>query len=168
MAPFLTPKLEDLDDPTVEAVTNLAGHALPPGIVPTTLRMKSLEDALDWLRKNQVGDSGVDDPDTLKALCELAGMELPEGPGFDPSSDFLDWLRGGNVNPDDIDVNLYYGDFLKKTGKYKEAEAMYLKALNAPAREGRDLADEGRRKETIERLEKIRIEISKSPAPPQT
>jgi len=59
------------------------------------------------------------------------------------------------LNPDDIDVNLYYGDFLKKKRKYKQAEVFYKKALSAPARPGRDVADEGRRNEAKERLEKV-------------
>ena len=69
------------------------------------------------------------------------------------------------MNPDDIDANFFYGDFLKKIRKFKEAEVMYLKALDAPARQGREIADEGRRKETFERLEKVRIEIAKPPPP---
>ena len=59
------------------------------------------------------------------------------------------------LNPDDIDVNFYYGDFLKKKKKYKQAEVFYKKALSAPARPNREVADEGRRNEAKERLEKV-------------
>lgn len=65
------------------------------------------------------------------------------------------------MNPDDIDVNFFYGDFLKKLNKFKQAESMYLKALDAPARPGREIADKGRRIEIKQRLEKVRDEISK-------
>lgn len=68
------------------------------------------------------------------------------------------------MNPDDIDVNFFYGDFLKKLNKFKQAESMYLKALDAPARPGREIADKGRRHELKQRLEKVRNEISKLPA----
>lgn len=61
------------------------------------------------------------------------------------------------LNPDDIDANFYYGDFLKKRKKYKQAEIFYKKALFAPARAGRDVADEGRRNEAKERLVKILV-----------
>ena len=59
------------------------------------------------------------------------------------------------LNPDDIDANFYYGDFLKKKKKYKQAEVFYKKVLSGPARAGREVADEGRRNEAKERLEKI-------------
>ena len=91
---------------------------------------------------------------------------VPEWPiafgDLDLAKEHLD--KAIEINPDDIDANFFYGDFLKKLGKLKQAEAMYLKALNAPARPGRTIADAGRRKETKERLEKVRHEISKLPA----
>jgi tetratricopeptide (TPR) repeat protein len=59
------------------------------------------------------------------------------------------------LNPDDIDANFYYGDLLKKKRKYKQAEVFYKKALSAPARPGRNVADKGRRNEAKERLEKV-------------
>lgn len=50
-------------------------------------------------------------------------------------------------NPDGIDPNYFYGDYLLEEGKYKEAITALEKALNAPARPDRPIADEGRRKE---------------------
>ena len=46
------------------------------------------------------------------------------------------------LNPDDIDANFFYADFLRKQKKYKQAEAVFNKAIHAPARPGLDLADE--------------------------
>ncbi|MCB1539172.1 MAG: hypothetical protein H6865_01920 [Rhodospirillales bacterium] len=51
------------------------------------------------------------------------------------------------INPDGIDQNYFYGDYLVKQKKYKEAVAPLQKALSAPPREGRAVADAGRRKE---------------------
>lgn len=51
------------------------------------------------------------------------------------------------LNPDGIDPNYFYGDFLLNTGNKTEARRYLEKALKAPARPGRELADNGRRKE---------------------
>jgi tetratricopeptide (TPR) repeat protein len=51
------------------------------------------------------------------------------------------------VNPDGIDSNYFYGDFLKRKGDREGARRALDKALKAPPRPGRALADEGRRKE---------------------
>ena len=73
-----TPNIDmHLDDPTVEAVTNLAGHSLPPGMVPKDSKKKALEDSLTWLRNNDPSTDDVDDP-TLEALSTLTGLSLPK------------------------------------------------------------------------------------------
>ncbi len=51
------------------------------------------------------------------------------------------------LNPDGIDSNYFLGDFLYRKGDYEGARKALAKALRAPARRGRALADEGRRKE---------------------
>ncbi len=51
------------------------------------------------------------------------------------------------INPDGIDPNFFYGDFLINQKKYIEAIPVLEKALAAPDRAGRALADEGRRHE---------------------
>jgi hypothetical protein len=51
------------------------------------------------------------------------------------------------LNPDGIDSNYFYGDFLARQGDREGARRALDKALKAPPRPGRALADEGRRKE---------------------
>ena len=51
------------------------------------------------------------------------------------------------VNADGIDPNFFYGDFLLQQDRFKEAVPVLEKALAAPDRPGRTLADEGRRQE---------------------
>ena len=51
------------------------------------------------------------------------------------------------LNPDGIDSNYFYGDFLARQGDRDGARRALDKALKAPPRAGRALADEGRRKE---------------------
>jgi tetratricopeptide (TPR) repeat protein len=52
-----------------------------------------------------------------------------------------------SLNPNGIDSNFFYGDFLLQDGRYNEAKAYLERALQAPARPGREFADAGRRQE---------------------
>ena len=73
---------------------------------------------------------------------------------FETAREYLD--KAIELNPDDIDANYFYADFLRKQKKYEQAEAAFNKAIYAPARPGRDLADEGRRNDARKGLEKIK------------
>lgn len=59
------------------------------------------------------------------------------------------------INPDGIDPNYFYGDFLLKEKKLIEAKRYLEKALKAPARPGQEIADNGRRQEIKRDLERI-------------
>jgi len=61
-----------------------------------------------------------------------------------------------SINPQGIDPNYFYGEYLVETGKPADAVAYLERALKAPPRPGRDLADAGRRAEARELLEKAR------------
>ncbi len=52
-----------------------------------------------------------------------------------------------SMNPDGIDSNYFYGDFLYQQHEYAEARAALQRALSAKARPGREVADAGRREE---------------------
>jgi tetratricopeptide (TPR) repeat protein len=51
------------------------------------------------------------------------------------------------INPDGIDPNFFYGEFLLEQDEYPQALEHLQKALHAPPRPGREVADVGRRKE---------------------
>ncbi|MGG2396593.1 tetratricopeptide repeat protein [Pseudomonas sp. SH1-B] len=51
------------------------------------------------------------------------------------------------INPDGIDPNYFYGDYLQRKKRYEEARAALEKSLAAADRPGRELADKGRRAE---------------------
>ncbi|WP_336232432.1 tetratricopeptide repeat protein [Thalassospira sp. CH_XMU1458] len=51
------------------------------------------------------------------------------------------------LNPNGIDPNFFYGDFLRQQERYDEARIYFQKALDAPDRPDRPLADAGRRAE---------------------
>jgi tetratricopeptide (TPR) repeat protein len=59
------------------------------------------------------------------------------------------------INPDGIDPNFFYGEFLFEQGKAAQAKTVLEHALNAPARPGREVADAGRRDEINVLLAKI-------------
>ena len=51
------------------------------------------------------------------------------------------------INPDGIDPNYFYGEYLIETGRISEGRVFLERALNAPPRPGRALADSGRQGE---------------------
>ena len=51
------------------------------------------------------------------------------------------------INPDGIDPNYFYGEYLIETGRISEGRVFLERALNAPPRPGRALADAGRQGE---------------------
>ncbi|WP_062063434.1 tetratricopeptide repeat protein [Cellvibrio sp. OA-2007] len=56
-------------------------------------------------------------------------------------------LKGLSYNPDGIDSNYFYGDYLLAQKNYQQAIAAFEKALKAAPRPGRKSADAGRRLE---------------------
>ena len=59
------------------------------------------------------------------------------------------------LNPDGIDSNYFWGDYLIDQKRYAEARSALLKAQGAAPRPDRPLADEGRQAEIRARLDKI-------------
>lgn len=59
------------------------------------------------------------------------------------------------INPQGIDSNYFYADFLANNGKKTEAIAYLKKAQQAAPREGRELADKGRQQEIMRKLEEL-------------
>lgn len=63
------------------------------------------------------------------------------------------------LNPQGIDPNYFYGDFLYRQERYAEARAALLKARTAAPRPGRELADQGRQAEIAALLAKVEAEL---------
>ena len=59
------------------------------------------------------------------------------------------------INPNGIDPNFYYGEYLLGRYRLPEARDRLARALKAPVRPGRELADSGRREEIQAALVKI-------------
>ena len=79
----------------------------------------------------------------------------PVGFGDDDKAEAL-LKRGLQYAPDDIDANFFWGDFLLQDNRYQEAVVAFEKALNAPARPGREIADQGRKEEIKTKLAEAR------------
>jgi Tfp pilus assembly protein PilF len=60
------------------------------------------------------------------------------------------------LNPDGIDPNYFYGEFLYEQKQRDEALQYLEKALHAPDRPGRKVADDGRREEIKTLIARIR------------
>jgi tetratricopeptide (TPR) repeat protein len=60
------------------------------------------------------------------------------------------------INPQGIDPNFFYAEYLLDDGKVQEATTYLQKALAAPDRPGRALADQGRREEARALLQKAK------------
>lgn len=101
-------------------------------------------------------------PETLNgsAYTSLGSLyyKVPGWPiGFGDDDTAEELLRQALVmNPDGIDPNYFYGDFLAEDGRKQEAVKYLTKALNAAPRVGRPLADQGRRQEIKMRLESLK------------
>jgi tetratricopeptide (TPR) repeat protein len=70
-------------------------------------------------------------------------------------------LKALALNPDGIDPNYFYGDFLLEQKRYAEAEKALLKAQAAPSRPQRPLADAGRQEEIKLALLKVQKKLHK-------
>jgi tetratricopeptide (TPR) repeat protein len=64
------------------------------------------------------------------------------------------------INPQGIDANYFYADYLIDQGDYRQAQNYLQKALQAPSRPGRPLADQGRRDEIKQRLKLVHDNIA--------
>jgi len=84
----------------------------------------------------------------------------PLGFGDDEKAEEL-LLKALAINPDGIDPNYFYGDYLLEEKHYKKAENHLIKAQNAPKRPNRPIADSGRQKEISMALSRVRKKLKK-------
>ncbi len=63
------------------------------------------------------------------------------------------------MNPDGIDPNFFYGEFLYEDGDYAHAKTALEHGLQAPPRPGRELADKGRAEEIRDLLAKVQKKL---------
>jgi tetratricopeptide (TPR) repeat protein len=101
------------------------------------------------------------DPSALdgSAYTSLGSLyyQVPGWPiGFGDDEKAEQFLKMGlSVNPQGIDPNYFYGDFLFRKGQLLQSKEYLHRALAAHDRPGRALADEGRRREIQNLLAEI-------------
>lgn len=78
----------------------------------------------------------------------------PIGFGDDDKAESM-LKRALAINPNGIDPNFFYGDFLAQDGRKSEAIAYLKKAQKASPRTGRQLADKGRQMEIANKLKEL-------------
>ena len=77
--------------------------------------------------------------------------------GFGDKAKANELLRQAlTINPNGIDPNFFYAEYLVETKRPEEAMAYLERALKAPDRPGRPLADTGRREEVKQLMEKAK------------
>ena len=103
------------------------------------------------------------DPNASAAYTSLGSLyyQVPGWPvGFGDDDKAKELLqRGLQLDPDGIDSNYFYGDYLLEDKAYEGALAAFEKALASPPRPGRELADSGRRAEITAKIAETRGEM---------
>ena len=101
------------------------------------------------------------DPEALdgSAYTSLGSLyyQVPGWPlGFGDDGKARKYLQKSlAINPDGIDANYFFGDFLLDQGEPNRARIYLEKVLAAPDRPGRAVADQGRRAEAQARLNNL-------------
>lgn len=164
-------KLEQLALEAHKVSQQEAGKAEPlawEGIINATLAgekgglgaLSLVEKARDLLLEAEKIDGKALNGSVYTSLGSLY-YQVPGWPvGFGDDAKARDFLQKSlAINPDGIDPNYFFGDFLIDQGEYKEAVAYLEKALKAAPRPGREVADEGRRAEIKSALDKARSKL---------
>lgn len=102
------------------------------------------------------------DPRALGGLaCDGLGVLYFKVPGwplaFGDKDKAGDWLRQAlAVDPEGLDANFHYGEYLLETHREAEARAYLERVLKAPSRPGRNIGDTARREEARALLARLK------------
>ena len=163
------PRLTALQNLTLEAERLTAAHPgraeawIWSGIIHST--MAGAEGGLHALGAAKAARDDLEralalDPNALdgSAYTSLGALyyKVPGWPvGFGDKEKAEAMLRRAlEINPDGIDSNFFYGDFLLEQGHRRKAREYLLRAQHAPPRPGRPLADSGRQREIAKLLDR--------------
>lgn len=121
-----------------------------------------VKEARSLLEEAEKIDATVLDGSIYTSLGSLY-YQVPGWPiGFGKSSKAEEYLQKALlINPDGIDPNYFYGDFMLKEGKLEKAVEYLAKAQTAPPRPDRPLADKGRQAEIAEKLAIAKHKLSR-------
>lgn len=104
-------------------------------------------------------DAGALDGSAYNSLGVLY-YKVPGWPlGFGDKDKAKELLRKAlAINPQGIDANFFYGEYLAETRNTEEAAQYLERALQAPPRPGRQIADTGRREEARALLARLKTQ----------
>lgn len=124
--------------------------------------MSLANEARDALTRAEQMDPSVLDGSVYTSLGTLY-YKVPGGLIGFGDKDLADtYLKKAlQANPEGIDPNYFYGEFLFEQKDYAAARDALLRAQQAPARADRPLADEGRRKEIAALLQRVNAKIAR-------
>jgi tetratricopeptide (TPR) repeat protein len=124
--------------------------------------MSLAKEAREVLMKAEALDPKVLSGSVYTSLGTLY-FKVPGGLiGFGDKDLARDYLEKAlRENPDGIDPNYFYGEFLLEEKEYEAARSALLKAKNAPHRPDRPLADEGRQQEIDTLLDEVNRKLGK-------
>lgn len=112
-------------------------------------------------RAEHINPAALGDGSVYSSLGSLYA-QVPGFPvGFgDPAKARAYLLKGLAANPNGIDTNFFYADYLVRQGQYAGAVKALEKSIAAPARSGREIADRGRRAEAQALLARARQKLA--------
>lgn len=97
-------------------------------------------------RAEKINPTALGDGSVYTSLGSLYA-QVPGFPvGFGDAGKARGYLQKAlAANPNGVDANFFYGDFLMRQNDYAGASKALQKAMAAPARPGREVADKGRK-----------------------
>lgn len=126
------------------------------GIVRGISALGKVRDARDLFESAIAIDPTALDGSAYTSLGSLYYQVPPWPLAFGSDTKAEEFLKKAlALNPDGIDPNFFYGDFLRQNDHFKEAQTYFEKALKAPDRPTRASADAGRRAEIATALNEI-------------
>lgn len=134
-------------------LSSWAGEAGGLGALGTVKRAKALYESAIQI------DGQAMDGSAYGSLGVLY-YKVPGWPiGFGDKAKAAELLQKAlSINPKGIDPNFFYGEYLYEIKRPDEATTYLERALQAPSRTGRPIADAGRREEIRALLDKIRAQ----------
>lgn len=146
----------DRAEPKIWKAIVLSTHAGASGGFSALSKVKAARDLL--LEAEKIDPNALDGSiyTSLGSLYyQVPGW--PVGFGDDDKAEAM-LKKALQINPDGIDPNYFYGDFLYQQGRTAEALQALDKALRAPPRPARADADTGRRHEVQALIARIKAE----------
>lgn len=131
-------------------------HSSYAGLAGPLSAMKYAKAARASLERALVLDPGIM-KGAAKTSLGVLYYKVPGWPiGFGDDDRARELLEAGLAeNPLGMDSNYFYADFLLSEKNYEKAREHLQKALDAPPRQGRSVADAGRRQQIVELLADI-------------